>query len=104
MTQIQPIVVSKDACQRRSGSAQLNRRSNLVQVKGDHSAKNYAAMPVVVTQQAAQMLATLNVTPITAHFLSRLDQPVPQPLMIAFSMIMADVGADRPAQHVLTKE
>ena len=50
------------------------------------------------------MLATLNVTPITAHFLSRLDQPVPQPLMIAFSMIMADVGADRPAQHVLTKE
>ncbi len=61
-------------------------------------------MPVVVTQQAAQMLPTLNFTQASAYFLPRLDQPVLKPLMIAFSMIVTDVGTNRPAKHVLAKE
>src|SRR5262249_44350077 len=61
-------------------------------------------LPIVVPQQAAQMLATLDFSHVTADFLPRLDQSIVQPLVIAFFMIMADVRTDRPAQHGLAKE
>jgi len=51
-------------------------------------ARGLGRSPVVVTQQAAQMLATANVAHVSAYFLAGLDQPVVQPLVIAFSMIM----------------
>jgi len=50
------------------------------------------------------MLTTLNVTRASPHFLARLDQAVLKTLMISLAMIVADVGVDCPAQHVLAKE
>src|SRR5439155_24357190 len=40
-------------------------------------------LPVVGSQQAAQMLAALNVTRFAAHFLPDLDQPILQPLVVS---------------------
>ena len=54
-------------------------------------------LPVVVSQQAAQMLAALNATRFAAHFLPGLDQPILQPLVVSLPVIMADVGS-RPRQ------
>src|SRR5438552_5872402 len=50
------------------------------------------------------MLATLNVTHVSAHFLTRLDQPIVQALMVSLAMIMAQVSSDGSAQHILAKE
>jgi hypothetical protein len=55
-------------------------------------------------QQAAQMLATLNVTPALTHFFPSLNQPILQTLMVSLAMIVAEVGMDGSAQHVLAKE
>jgi len=63
-------------------------------------------LPVVVLQDAAQMLATSHVTHLETHFLPRLDQPIVQALVVSLSVIMVDVdvGMDSPGQHVLAKE
>jgi hypothetical protein len=50
------------------------------------------------------MLATPNGTDVSVHFPLRFNQPIFQSLVIAFSMITAQVRADASAQHALAKE
>ena len=42
--------------------------------------------------------------PPLAHFLSSLNQSILQTLMVSLAMVVAEVGMDGSAQHVLAKE
>ena len=59
---------------------------------------------VVITEQAAQSLTTSHVSMGTADAFFRFDQRVPEPLMVALSMIMMHELSDGPAQRSLTEE
>jgi hypothetical protein len=50
------------------------------------------------------MLATLNVTRGSAHFLASLNQAGLKTLMVSLVMIVAQADLDGPTQHVLAKE
>jgi hypothetical protein len=50
------------------------------------------------------MLATLNATRASPHFLASLNQTVLKTLMISLAMIVAEIGLDSPTQHVLAEE
>ena len=59
---------------------------------------------VVITEQAAQSLTTPHVAMETADAFFCFEQRVPEPLMVALSMIMMDELSDGPAQRLLTEE
>ena len=59
---------------------------------------------MVITEQAAQSLTTSHVSMGTADAFFRFEQRVPEPLMVALSMIMMDELSDGPAQRLLTEE
>jgi len=91
------------------GSLALQRRNDFGPASrscrdGNEKWQALRCLPVIVTQQTAQMLLTVNITQVSAHFLPSLNQPILQTLMISFTMIVADVGMHNPAQHVLAKE
>ena len=59
---------------------------------------------VVITEQAAQSLTTSHLPVGTADAFFRFDQCIPEPLMVALSMIMMDELGDGTAQRWLTEE
>jgi len=61
-------------------------------------------LPIVVKQQTAQMLATLDITHVSPHFFASFNQPVLKTLMVSLAMIVADISVDSPARHFLAKE
>jgi hypothetical protein len=62
------------------------------------------SLTVVVAQDAAETLAALDLPCGATHFLPGLDEPIRQPLMISFPVIMANVRVDGPTQHVLSEK
>ena len=59
---------------------------------------------VVIAEQAAQSLTTLHLPVGTADAFFRFEQRVPEPLMVALSVIMTDELSDGTAQRLLTEE
>ena len=59
---------------------------------------------VVIAEQAAQSLTTSHLPVRTADAFFRFEQRVPEPLMVAFSVIMMDELSDGTAQRWLTEE
>ena len=58
---------------------------------------------VVVVEQAAQPLATVDASLTTSDAIVRFNQPVIEALMIALSMIMRNEFADRSAKRLLAE-
>ena len=50
------------------------------------------------------MLAALDCARDATDFLPGLEEPIPQPLMIAFPVIMTNVTMDCTTQHVFAEE
>ena len=59
---------------------------------------------VVITEQTAQSLTTSHLPVRTADAFFRFEQRVPEPLMVALSVIMMDELSDGRAQRLLTEE
>src|SRR6266404_9633 len=59
---------------------------------------------MVITQQAAQSLAALNMPVAAGVCTPREQQDIALPLMIALGMIMFDIFAQGPPQRALTKQ
>ena len=59
---------------------------------------------VVITEQTAQSLTTSHLPVRTADAFFRFEQRVPEPLMVALSVIMMDELSDGTAQRLLTEE
>ena len=59
---------------------------------------------VVISQDAAQPLATLDLTGSLTNLRARLDQLVVQPLVVSLGVVVLQVLADRPAQRPIAKE
>ena len=59
---------------------------------------------VVIAEQAAQSLTTSHLPVRTADAFFRFEQRVPEPLMVALSVIMMDELSDGTAQRLLTEE
>ena len=58
----------------------------------------------VIAEQAAQSLTTSHLPVRTADAFFRFEQRVPEPLMVALSVIMMDELSDGTAQRLLTEE
>ena len=59
---------------------------------------------MVIAEQAAQSLTTSHLPVRTADAFFRFEQRVPEPLMVALSVIMMDELSDGTAQRLLTEE
>ena len=59
---------------------------------------------VVIAEQAAQSLTTSHLPVRTANAFFRFEQRVPEPLMVALSVIMMDELSDGTAQRWLTEK
>ena len=50
------------------------------------------SVSIVVSQQAAETLATLNIAFIATNFVPGLDDQIIEPLMIAFLVVMVEIS------------
>ena len=66
--------------------------------RSDTPARELRGRPVVVSQQPAESLVTMNVTQTVADFLPRIDDLVFPPLGISFSVIMEKELGDSVSQ------
>jgi hypothetical protein len=79
-------------------------RVNDVKCPRSPSAAILGCLTVVVTQDATDTLVALDGACGATDFLAGLNEPIRQPLMISFPVIMANVRNDGPTQHVFAKE
>ena len=60
-------------------------------------------LAMVETQHAAETLSAYNAAALGGVVVRRSDELVVEPLVIAFSLIVRDVGLDNPPQVALTE-
>ena len=59
---------------------------------------------MVVIQQPAQTLATLDVARVAGDFISRLDDLIAQSLVVAFFVVVSEVSGHSTTQRPLAEE
>ena len=93
---------------RRTDGALVRREASAERIPGTGPSADahrlLRGLAVVVVEQAAQPLATADASMTTSDAIVPFDQPVIEALMIALSMIMRNVFADRSAKRFLTEE